>query len=491
MGLLDSIKHGWNAFRDQEEEFNGPQDFSSQGYGISGQSSNYLRGYRYNKSDLVKAVITRIAIDASMVQFQHLKVDEQTGNQTHVKSGLIDVMTYDANLDQTGYAFMYDLFWSMLDEGVIAAVPLETTTEPNASGAYDIKEMRVGKIMQWYPNKVRVRVYNQYTGVDQDIIMPKSMVAILESPLYSLIKESNQTLRLLEAKINRMNAEDSNAASGKLNGFLKTNYATKSESRQKRAQRRRGEIENEMANSKFGLATLDATETYIAAGQGITNNLLDDIRKLQQDFYNQTGMTENIMNGTASESEMLTYYTRTIDPVVTSVLAEFNRKFITKTARSQGQSIQSFRDPFRLVPVEQLADIADTLTRNAILTPNEVRKLVGKPPLPDPNADLAFNRNIGDANQAGGINTVGQGQGVVPTAPGQPQIPNDTAVAPTTPTNDEPVITPTPDFIADLPSLTHSDVIDQQPVKKAKRTHFLQGSKNYRVKQEIKRAKKR
>lgn len=422
MAITDRLKHAWNAF---QNPIDSPiQSYSITDYGgYNRQSSNYLRGINYNKSDLVKSVISRIALDAAYsVDIKHLKINQDTGDQSSISSGLINAITNDANIDQTGRQFLYDFYWSMLDEGVIAAVPIDTTTEPTITGAFDINTIRVGRILQWYPSSVRVRVYNEQLGIEQDIVIDKRKVAIVESPLYTVLKESNQTLKLLEQKIKVMNSEDSRAASGKLNGFIQFPFSTKNKLRRQEAERRRGELENEMANSKYGLATLDANEKYVSTGQGLTNNLLDDIRKLQQDFYNQTGITENIMNGTASESEMLNYHNRTIDVVVTAALDEFNRKFLTKTAISQGQIIKAYRDPFKLVPVEQLANIADIFTRNAIYTPNEIRQLTGKPPHPDPVANQLFNRNIADANQAGGLATAGQSQ-VDPNNPPAVQSP--------------------------------------------------------------------
>lgn len=404
------LLHSINAFKTNEP----PAEMMSTtniafSSGLNRQSAHYLKGYSYQRSDLVNAIINRIALDGSMVDFRHLKIDPVSGDQTPVKSDLIDALTVSANIDQTGRAFIFDAIWSLLDEQAIAIVPIETTTAPNDSGAYDIQTLRVGKIMQWFPKHVRVRCYNEETGLEQDLTLSKRRVAIIESPLYSILKERNQTIKLLEQKIKLMNTQDAKAASGKLNGFIQFPYATKNDSRKKLAANRLRSIDEDMSNSTHGIASLDANEKWINTGGNIMNNVLDDIRRLQQDFYNQTGITESVMNGTAKEEEYNRYFIRTVDPILTTIVDALNKVFITKTARTQGQIIAFYRNPFKGMAVANLAAAAEVFTRNAILAPNEVRTIfLGIAPHPNKLANELYNRNISDKNQMGGINSAGQ-----------------------------------------------------------------------------------
>lgn len=411
---MDSrLLHSWNLFDKAPTlnagslwEVNQNDDFYG---GFAKQSAHYLSGgYSYKKADIVKSVISRIALDASTVEFRHTKTDPKTNKQESIQSSFIDRITFEANIDQSGRAFIYDLIWSLLDEGVIAAVPIDTATNPLSTSSYDIESIRVGKIVEWYPRSVKVSVYNDRTGLEQDLVMPKDKVAIIESPLYAVLRDSNPNLALLQQKMKVMNSQDSNAASGKINGFLQLPYQTNSTRRQEQANRRKKDIETEMSNSRYGIATLEHNEKFIPASGGLTNNLLDDIRKIQQDFFNEVGITETIMNGTASPAELNLYYNRCIDPILQALVDGFNRVFLTKTARTQGHKYAYYRDPFNALPVEQLANTADLFTRNAILTPNEIREFIGKAPHPSPLADELFNRNIADGNQNGGIATPGQ-----------------------------------------------------------------------------------
>lgn len=360
-------------------------------------------------SDLIKSIINRIAIDASTVEFKHLKIDPVSKNQNEIKSGLIDCLTYKANIDQTGRAFIIDLVWSLLDEGVIAIVPTVTDKIMDGEKTFDVESVRVGKITQWFTDCVKVRYYNEDTGLEFEQSLKKEDVAIIESPLSGILQDSNQTLQLLKQKINLMNSEDRNAAAGKINGFIQFPYQTNSDYHQKQADRRRKQLEAEMSKSAYGLATLDNNEKFIPTGGNIQNNTLEDINKLKQDFYNQIGITENIINGTQSGAELNLYYNRVIDPILQAIVDAVNVAFISKTARTQGQIVQFYRDPFKILPIEQLANTADLFSRNAILTPNEIREFIGKEPHPNPLADQLYNRNIADGNQMGGIATAGQG----------------------------------------------------------------------------------
>lgn len=404
---MSNLLHSWNVFNEPSNNLNYNASLT-EGSGWGRQSSNYLKGYLFKKTDLVNSIISRIALDASMVDFKHLKIMEPDFNQTPVKSSLIECLTIEANIDQSGRAFIYDLVWSLLDEGVVAIVPIDTTEKMNDKGSFDILSMRVGKVMQWYPKAVRVKCYNDQNGLEQELLLPKKSVAILESPLLTVLKEQNQTLRLLQQKIDLMYSQDRAVAAGKLNGFIQLPYSTKSSIRKEQADVRKKEIEDELSNSQMGIATLDANEKFIQTGGNITNNLLGDIRQLQQDFYNQTGITPKIIDGTATPAEMNVYYMRTVDPVLQTIVDGINRSFITKTARTQGQKVVFYRDPFRTLPVEQMATTADLFARNAIFTPNEIRTMLGKPPHPDPLANKLYNRNIADGNQMGGIATAGQ-----------------------------------------------------------------------------------
>ena len=410
MGAESRLLHSWNAFNSSDQSSNNFVSNSDFAYSSVGrQSAHYLSsGYIYNKTDMIKSIISRIALDASMVEFKHLKINEKDGSQAPIKSGLIDCLTHEANIDQSGRAFIFDAVWSLLDEGVIALIPVDTSHDPEVTGSFDIDSMRVAKIIQWYPKHVRVRCYNDNTGLEHDVVMSKRNMAIIESPLLTVLQDSNPTLALLQQKINLMQAKDKEIASGKINGFIQFPYQTRVSARKDQAKQRRKELEEEMSKSNYGIATLDAQEKFIPVGGGITNNLLEDVLKLKQDYYNQLGITEAIFNGTASASEINQYYHRLVDPIITALTDAINRSFLTKTARTQGQRIMFFRDPFRTLPVEQIATVGDTFSRNAIFTPNEIRALVGKPPHPDQLADQLFNRNIADGNQNGGIYTPGQ-----------------------------------------------------------------------------------
>lgn len=409
--LSNILLHSFNMFESRPDLLTSTQLTNNDPFigGFTKQSPNYMNsGGLFKKADVVRSIISRISLDASMVEFRHTKTDPNTDKQESVKSSFIDRITFEANIDQSGRAFIYDVVYSMLDEGVIAVVPIDTSTDPTKTESFKIESIRVGKITDWYPRHIKVLCYNDRTGLEQSLVMPKDRVAIIESPLYSVLRDSNPTLELLRQKIKLMQTQDNNAATGKLQGFLQFPYQTNSSRRGQMAERRRKEIEAEMSSSKFGLATLEANEKFIPASGGLTNNLLEDVRKLQQDFYNEVGITENILNGTATPQEENRYQNRCIDPIVQALADGFNRAFLTKTARTQGHEFKVYRDPFNALPVEQLATTADLFTRNAILTPNEIRAFMGKPPHPSPLADQLFNRNIADANQNGGLMTPGQ-----------------------------------------------------------------------------------
>nr|DAR61099.1 MAG TPA: portal protein [Bacteriophage sp.] len=416
--MVNNPLGSWNAFMSTNNGIDYDPDLVS-GSGI-GRPSGALRGYTFKHQDLINSIISMISLDVAMVDFKHLKINEEDGNQTSVDSGLINCLTTSANIDQTGRAFIYDVAWSLLEEGVVAIVPVDTTSKPNNDGSYDILSMRVGKITQWYPRAVRVKVYNDQNGLEQDLTLSKQSIVILESPLIGLLKDRNSTLKLLEQKMDLMYSQDKAVAAGKLNGFIQIPYATKSSLRQEQAKSRKTQLEKELADSQFGIATLDANEKFIHTGGNINNNLVDDIRKLQQDYYNQVGISSKVLDGTASQAELNLYYHRAVDPVLQTIVDGINRIFLTKTARTQGQVIQYYRDPFRMLPVEQLGTAADLFARNAIFTSNEIRAMLGRAPHPSRIGDMLFNKNIST-----GTDLMGLGGYDGTTQEGYPEIYDD------------------------------------------------------------------
>lgn len=398
MKLIDRFKHGWNAFtaNDKNDFSKRQQSWISEGYGTMNPGHMHRSGY-IQAGSIAQTAFNRIALDASMVDIKHVKIDSDD-NQTTIDSALIYCLSSEANIDQTGKAFIHDLVYSLLEEGVVAVVPVDTTGDPT-TGSYDVYSMRVGRITQWYPRAVKIDVYNDRTGRREEIILPKQTVAIIENPLYSIINGDNSTLQRLARKLSMVDYTDDLIKADKLNLLIQFPYQVRSEEQVKRANERISNIEKQLSDSKYGIGYLDATEKVTQLNKSIPTNLMDDIKYLTEQFYNALGLTQNIFNGTASESETRAYYNRTIDPIVSYILEEFNRSFITKTARSQGQRLVAYRDPFKLVPVEQLATIADTFSRNAILSSNEIRQIVGFGPSSDPNADKLTNKNIADVNQ--------------------------------------------------------------------------------------------
>lgn len=397
------LMHSWSVFSGALTKHNVDRGPMTQ------QSAYYMRSVNvYKHRDIISNVISRIALDASMAEFKHMRINKLTENQEPVDSKLQRCLSFEANIDQSGRSFIYDVVWSMLDEGVVAIVPTKTDRMPSDGKAFDVLEMRVGKITQWFPKHVTVSVYDEETGLMKEFEFHKKSVAILESPFYTLLNDSNPTLQILRRKLELMDSMDKDVASGKLNGFLQFPYQTRSETRVKQAERRLREIEHEMKTSQYGIVGLDANEKFVPAGSGLDNNIVDDVRNLTKDFYNNIGITEKILDGTASPSEINAYYYKTIDPVLQTIVDGINRAFLSETARTKGQVVMYYRDPFRTLPVESLSSTADVFSRNAILTPNEIRRLIGKPPHPDAQADQLYNRNIADGNQNGGIMTPGQ-----------------------------------------------------------------------------------
>ena len=394
MGFIERVQRGWNAFRNRDPTPN---------YRDMGISYSYrpdrIRLTRGNERSIVTSIFNRIALDASSVNIKHCKLDENERFVSVVNSGLNSCLNLEANTDQTGRAFMQDVVMSMLDEGCVAIVPTDTSLDPNTTSSYDILSLRTGKILEWYPDKVKVRVYNERTGKKEDIIVKKSTVAIVENPLYAVINEPNSTMHRLIRKLSLLDITDEQTASGKLDLIIQLPYVIKTEARRQQADQRRKDIEMQLAGSKYGIAYTDGTEKITQLNRSLENNLLKQVESLTNTLYSQLGITQTILDGTADEKTMLNYNNRTIEPIVSAIVDEMKRKFLTKTARTQGQSICYFTNPFKLVPVNDIAEIADKFTRNEILTSNEIRQIIGIKPSNDPKADRLVNSNISQPNE--------------------------------------------------------------------------------------------
>ena len=391
MGLKDRLQHAWNAFTNNKD----PTNTNFRDFGVSySYRPDRVRFSGGNEKSIVTSVYNRIAMDAAQIDIKHVQLDDDERYVSTIDSGLNNCLTVEANIDQTGRAFLQDVFMSILDEGCIAIVPTDTTLNPKVTSSYDILTMRTGKIIDWYPDKVRVRLYNEQTGKREEVLLPKKMVAIVENPLYAVINERNSTMQRLIRKLNLLDAIDEQSGAGKLDLIIQLPYTIKSEARRKQAEDRRKDIENQLAGSKYGIAYTDATEHVTQLNRSVDNNLMKQIEYLTSMLYSQLGITQAVLDGTADEKTMLNYYNRTIEPIVSAVVDEMKRKFITKTARSQNKSIAYFRDPFGLVPVSNIAEIADKFTRNEIMTSNEIRQKIGMKPSDDPKADQLINSNI-------------------------------------------------------------------------------------------------
>ena len=388
------LKHAWDVFRSRE-----PTRY----YSDTGPSYYYrpdrVRFTRGNERSIVTSVYNRIALDVSSISIKHCKLDENGRYMSDINSGLNECLNLQANIDQTGRAFIQDVVMSMLDEGCVALVPVDTTFDPELTGSYDIQSMRTGKIIEWYPEHVKVQVYNEKTGKKEDVTVPKSIVAIIENPLYAVINEPNSTMQRLVRKLSLLDVTDEQTASGKLDLIIQLPYVIKTEARRQQADQRRKDIEMQLSGSKYGIAYTDGTERITQLNRSVENNLMKQVEYLTNMLYSQLGITQTILDGTADEQTMLNYYSRTIEPIISAITDEMKRKFLTKTARTQMQSIMFFRDPFKLVPVNNIAEIADKFTRNEIMTSNEIRQIVGLKPSKDPKADKLINSNISHPNE--------------------------------------------------------------------------------------------
>lgn len=390
MGIRDRLQHAWNAFVYNDNNYVDPQNLG----GLSTFKPDRVHFSRGVERSIVTSVYNRLALDVSSIAIKHVRLDDNGRFKEEVDSGLQNCLNVEANIDQTGRAFLQDVVMSMLDEGCVAIVPVDTTIDPAKSGSYEINTMRTGKILEWYPAHVRVRVYNDRKGIHEELTLPKSSVAIIENPLYAVINEPNSTMQRLIRKLNLLDVVDEQTSSGKLDLIIQLPYVIKSEARRKQAEERRKDIEMQLSGSKYGIAYTDGTERITQLNRPAENNLMKQVEYLTSMLYGQLGLTQGIMDGSADDKTMLNYYNRTIEPILAAIVDEIKRKFLTKTARSQKQTIMYFRDPFKLTPVVDLAEIADKFTRNEIMTSNEIRQIVGMKPADDPSADELRNKNL-------------------------------------------------------------------------------------------------
>lgn len=392
--MTQRIRSGWNAFISRDPTSTSiplSEEMSGFGYSSRPDRVRYTKG---NQRSIVASIYNRISVDVASIKIEHAKLDKDGRYKERLSSGLNDCINVSANVDQTGRALIQDIVESMFDEGVVAVVPTDTNIDPIKTGSYDILELRTGKIIAWYPKMVKVHAYNENTGKYQDILVPKDEVAIIENPFYSIMNEPNSTLQRLIQAINKLNSANDISTSSKLDLIIQLPYVTKSPQRKEEAKRRRKEIEDQLSTSKLGIAYTDGTEKVTQLNRSLDNNLWTQVKELTEQLYSQLGVTPSILDGTADEATRINYFNSTIEPICSAIVDEFERKFLTKTARTQGQAIVFFRDPFKLVPVSQLADIADKFTRNEIMTSNEIRGEIGMKPVKDPKADMLINKNL-------------------------------------------------------------------------------------------------
>lgn len=390
MGFIDRLQHAWNAFANNRDPTYMYRDIGANYY----SRPDRVRFTRGNERSIVNSIFNRIAIDVSSINIRHVRLDANGRYLKEEETGLNTCLSLEANIDQTARAFMQDVVMSMFDEGCVAIVPVETDLNPTITGSYDITSLRTGKILEWYPAHVKVRVYNDKKGQKEDFILPKSVVAIIENPFYSVMNEPSSTMQRLIRKLNILDSIDEQSGSGKLDLIIQLPYVIKSDARREQAENRRKDIEMQLSGSKYGIAYTDGTERITQLNRPVENNLMKQIEYLTSMLYSQLSITQSVMDGTADEQTMLNYISRTIEPILSVIVDEMKRKFLTKTARTQRQSILFFRDPFKLVPINNIADIADKFTRNEIMTSNEIRQICGMKPSDDPKADQLVNSNI-------------------------------------------------------------------------------------------------
>lgn len=391
------LRHAWSVFKSGETSPLTSYPYVDRGYGYASKPDR-IRLQRGNERSIVSALYNRIAIDVASIDIRHVRLDQNNRYVSTMNSELNQRLAMDANKDQPARAFIQDVVMSMFDEGCVAIVPVDTLSTPKMSGSFDILSWRTGKIIEWYPDEVRIRLYNDKIGKEAEVNVPKSFVAIIENPLYAVMNEQNSTLQRLIRKLNLLDLIDEQSSSGKLDIIIQLPYMLKTEAKRDQAERRRIDMERQLKDSKYGVAYADATEKIVQLNRPAENNLLAQITYLTNMVYGQLGLPEGIFNGTADESAMLNYHSRTIEPVISAIIDEIQIKFLTKTARSQGQSVMFFRDPFKLVPVNEIANIADKFTRNEILSSNELRAVIGYKPSDDPRADELRNKNLNASN---------------------------------------------------------------------------------------------
>lgn len=393
MNIGSRLKHAWNAFLNRDPP---GSEYHGGGYSYHPDRMRFSRG---SERTIINAINNRISLDASSIKINHVKLDENNRFDSIIDSGLNYCLTMEANADQTGRGLIQDIVMTFLEEGVAAVIPEKTNFDPRYSNSYEIYSMRVGVPVEWYSDRVRVRVFNELTGQREEITFPKKMVALIENPFYSVMNAPNSTMQQLVRKLALLDVVDEQAGSGKLDMIIQLPYVIKTDARRKQANERREEIEKQLSGSKYGIAYTDGTERIVQLNRSLENNILKSIEYLTNMVYSQLGVTQEILNGTADEKTMNNYMNRIIEPVVSAIADEFNRKFLTKTARTQGQSIMCFHDPFRLAPVSMIAEMADKFTRNEIMTPNEIRQVIGMKPSKDPKSDQLVNRNIASADK--------------------------------------------------------------------------------------------
>ena len=390
------LKHAWNAFMNRDPT----SYYTNAGGNYYVHRPDRIRLTRGNERSIVTSIYNRIGLDVASIDINHCRLDDDDRFVEIIESGLNSCLNIEANVDQTGRALKQDIVMSMLDEGVVAIVPIDTTMNPSVSGSYDILSMRTGKILEWYPAHVKVKIYNEKKGYYEELILPKNTVGIVENPFYSIMNEPNSTLQRLIRKLNLLDVIDDQSGSGKLDLIIQLPYSIRSQARRQQADERRDQIESQLTNSKYGIAYADATERITQLNRSVDNNLMSQIEYLTSMLYSQLGITQSILDGTADEQTQLNYLTHTVEPILSVIVDEMKRKFLTKTARSQKQTISYFRDPFKLVPVNNIAEIADKFTRNEILTSNEIRQKIGMKPSDDPKADQLVNSNISQSKDS-------------------------------------------------------------------------------------------
>lgn len=420
--FVDRLKHAWNAFTSRD-----PTTINYQEVGASyGYRPDRLKLIRGSERSIVTSVYNRIAIDVAAVNLEHVRLDENDRFVDTIDSDLNRLLHLEANIDQTGRQFIQDAVFSMLEEGVVALVPVDTNMKPSETGSFTIETIRTGQITEWFPQHVRIKLYNDKTGRRESIVLPKRVVGIVENPLYAIMNEPNSNLQRLIRKLNLLDVIDEQSGSGKLDLIIQLPYVIRSDARREQAEKRRKDIETQLSGSKYGIAYTDGTERITQLNRAVENNLLQQVEYLTNTLYGQLGITEDVFKGTADEKVMLNYHNRTIEPILSAFADEIKRKFLTKTARSQHQSIKFYRDPFRLATIDSIAEMADKFTRNEIATSNEMRGVIGWKPSDDPKADKLINSNLNHPEEAQQVEQMPEGFGMEGEMEEESEVPEET-----------------------------------------------------------------